>query len=62
MNTRHINRTRMAHAVRSLATLGLSLAAVLAASSPATASSHREVPFSAGQAKVDATDLCMFRS
>ena len=62
MNTRDINRTRIARAVRSLGTLGLSLAAVLAASSPAIASSHREGPFIAGQAKVDGTDLYMFRS
>jgi len=62
MNTRHINRTRMARAVRSWGTLGLGLAAVLAASSAAYASSHREGPFIAGQPKVDATDLYMFRS
>ncbi len=62
MNTRDINPTRMARAIRTLAPLGLGLAAVLAASAPAYASSHREAPFIAGQAKVDATDLYMFRS
>ncbi len=49
-------------AAQAAATLALSLAALLAASSAARASSHREAPYIAGQAKVDATDLYMFRS
>ena len=51
--------TKVGFAVR---TLGLGLAALLAASAPAGAASHREAPFIAGQAQVDATDLYMFRS
>ncbi len=51
--------TRIGSAV---GTLGLGLAALLAASAPAGASSHREAPFIAGQAQIDATDLYMFRS
>ena len=62
MNTRDHQPTAMARAVRALALLGLGAAAVLAASTSAYASSHREAPFIAGQAKVDATDLYMFRS
>ncbi len=42
--------------------LGLGLAAVLAASPAAFASSHREAPFITSAPKVDATDLYMFRS
>jgi Domain of unknown function (DUF4331) len=52
-------RTRAAQAA---ATLALSLSALLAASSTVWASSHREAPYIAGQPKVDATDLYMFRS
>ena len=59
MNSSHFSRSPVSRAVFSL---GLGLAAVLAASAPAYASSHREAPFIAGQAKVDATDLYMFRS
>ena len=51
--------TRTAQAA---ATLALSLSALLVASSAAWASSHREAPYIAGQPKVDATDLYMFRS
>ena len=47
---------------RTLGSLGLGLAALLLAAPPALASSHREAPFIAGQAKLDATDLYMFRS
>ena len=54
-----IARTRTAQAA---ATLALSLSALLVASSAAWASSHREAPYIAGQPKVDATDLYMFRS
>jgi hypothetical protein len=42
--------------------LGLFVAAALAASGMATASSHREAPFITGHPKVDATDFYMFRS
>ena len=62
MNTRNTYPTRMARAIRSLGPLSLGLAAVMAASAPAYASSHREAPYLAGQPKVDATDLFMFRS
>ena len=62
MNTRNIYPTRISRAIRSLGPLGLGLAAMLAASAPAYASSHREAPYLAGQPKVDATDLYMFRS
>ena len=51
--------TRIGSAVGAL---GLGLAALLAASAPAGASSHREAPYITGQPKVDATDLYMFRS
>ena len=51
--------SRMGSAV---GTLALSLAAILAATSTTWASSHREGPYIAGQPKVDATDLYMFRS
>jgi len=47
---------------RTFGSLGLGLAAVLLAAPPAFASSHREAPFISGQAKLDATDLYMFRS
>ena len=47
---------------RAVAVLGLSLSALLSAAPSAFASSHREAPFIAGQAQVDATDLYMFRS
>ena len=36
--------------------------ALIFASAPIFASSHREAPFIAGQAQVDGTDLYMFRS
>ncbi len=45
------------HIGGAVAALGLGLI-----SGPALASSHREAPFIAGQAQVDATDLYMFRS
>ena len=47
---------------RAVAVLGLGLSAVLSTAPTAFASSHREAPFIAGQAQVDATDLYMFRS
>ena len=47
---------------RTIGSLGLGLAAVLISAPPALASSHREAPFISGQAKLDATDLYMFRS
>ena len=47
---------------RTIGSLGLVLAAALWASPSTFASSHREGPFIAGQPKVDATDLYMFRS
>ena len=47
---------------RTLGSLGLALATALIAAPPAFASSHREAPFISGQAKLDATDLYMFRS
>ena len=47
---------------RTIGSLGLGLATVLIAAPPALASSHREAPFISGQAKLDATDLYMFRS
>ena len=52
-------RSRISRAVGSLG-IGLAVAAV--AVSSALAASHREGPFIAGQPKVDATDLFMFRS
>ena len=45
-----------------IGTLGIGLASVLCTAPAAYASSHREAPFIAGQPKVDATDLYMFRS
>ena len=45
-----------------LGSLGIGLAVAMVATAPAIASSHREAPFISGQAKVDATDLYMFRS
>ena len=45
-----------------IAPLGIAIAAALASTPAAFASSHREAPFIAGQAQVDATDLYMFRS
>ncbi len=47
---------------RTIGSLGLGLAAVLLVAPPVLASSHREAPFISGQAKLDATDLYMFRS
>ena len=47
---------------RAVAVLSLGLGAVLTTAPAAFASSHREAPFIAGQAQVDATDLYMFRS
>ena len=47
---------------RAIGSLGLGLAAVLVSVPTALASSHREAPFIAGQPKLDATDLYMFRS
>ena len=45
-----------------LGSIGIGLAVAMVATPPAIASSHREAPFISGQAKVDATDLYMFRS
>ena len=45
-----------------LSSMGMALSLLMAASTSAYASSHREAPFISGQAKVDATDLYMFRS
>ena len=45
-----------------LASLGIGLSFLMAASTSVHASSHREAPFISGQSKVDATDLYMFRS
>ena len=47
---------------RALAPLGLGLASLLMVAPASQASSHREGPFIAGQPKLDATDLYMFRS
>ena len=47
---------------RALTPLGFGLAGLLLAVPAAYASSHREGPFIAGQPKLDATDLYMFRS
>ena len=47
---------------RALGPLGLGFAALVMATPSAHASSHREGPFIAGQPKLDATDLYMFRS
>ena len=47
---------------RALRPLGIGLAASFLALPCAFASSHREAPFIAGQPKLDATDLYMFRS
>ncbi len=47
---------------RASAALGLGLAGLLIAGPTALASSHREAPYIAGQTKLDATDLYMFRS
>ena len=54
-NPLHLVRTR-------LTPLALALAALLAASGPTLASSHREAPFITTSPKVDATDFYMFRS
>ena len=59
MNSCHFPRSNLSRAICSI---GLGVAALLAASASAYASSHREAPYLAGQAKVDATDLYMFRS
>ena len=47
---------------QAVARLGFGLAVVMVAAPMALASSHREGPFIAGQPKLDATDLYMFRS
>ena len=47
---------------RAIGALGLGLAATLTSAPSAWAASHREAPFIAGQPKLDATDLYMFRS
>ncbi len=47
---------------RATTALGLGLAAVIATAPSAFAASHREAPFIAGQPKLDATDLYLFRS
>ena len=47
---------------RALGPVGLGLAALVMTAPAVHASSHREAPFIAGQPKLDATDLYMFRS
>jgi len=54
-----LNPTRLS---RALGALGVGLATVLIAAPSAMAASHREAPYIAGQPKLDATDLYMFRS
>ena len=59
MNFCLLNRSRLASA---LGKLGVGLSVIVLVAPIATASSHREAPFIAGQAQVDGTDLYMFRS
>ena len=59
MTSPRFPRSRISRAV---GTLGIGLAVAAVAVTSGLAASHREGPFIAGQPKVDATDLFMFRS